>query len=140
MANFGQPNLTFVRIRFVLVGDLACFHVPEGRDEVHVFGAKFLDNEEVVLELLRGRISGPNVIENTKEHGTNMTVPVYHPRGIPEIYFNPSGVLFDRYFRGKVLDFGERHGGKRPARFKEIGYTPKPATRKANGGDKGSDG
>jgi hypothetical protein len=104
------------------------------------FGANFLDNEEVVLELLRGRISGPNVVEHTKEHGTNMTVPVYHPRGVPEIYFNPSRALFDRHFRGKVLDFGERHGGKRPARFEEVGYTPKPQTRKANGGGKGTDG
>jgi hypothetical protein len=94
------------------------------------YAGPFLGNEEVMLELLRGKVGGPNVIENTAGHADNVTLPVYHPTGVPEIYFNPSKELFDRYFAGKTLDFGERDGGKKPAKFEEIGYKPmrqKPA-------------
>jgi len=61
-----------------------------------------------------------------------VTLPVYHPTNVPEIYFNPSKELFDRYYVGKTLDFGERNGGKKPAKFDEIGYKPtrqKPADK-----------
>lgn len=94
------------------------------------YGYDFLRNEEIMLELLGLRADGPNTVGHVAEHGSNSTVPVYHPRGTPEIYFNPSRALFDRLFQGKTLKFEERDGGARPADFNEIGY--KEAPRQTN--------
>ncbi|MCG3181511.1 MAG: hypothetical protein BIFFINMI_03907 [Phycisphaerae bacterium] len=91
------------------------------------FGYGFLDNEEVMLELLQGKLAGPNVVANVKEHGTNSTLPVFHPGGVPEIYFRPSRQLFDRDFvdkdgKAKTLTFDKRTGPPRAADFNKDGY------------------
>ena len=91
------------------------------------YGYPFLDNEEAMLDLLRGAPGGPNVVEHTKEFPNNPTVPVFHPWGSmhspyhssDEVYFPPSRDLFKRHFEGKTLDFGRQ--GTRPAAFEEIG-------------------
>jgi len=90
------------------------------------FGGTFLGNEEIILELMQGQMGGPNVVEHVKNHAENLTLPVFHPSGTPEIYFNPTRALFDKYFKGKTLTFSERNGGARPARFEEIGYPRTP--------------
>ena len=85
-------------------------------------GFEFLANEEIMLELLRLQLQGGNLIDTVKGHAGNLTVPVYHPRGIPEVYFRPSRPFFDKYLSGKKLNFTERQGGPRLANFKEVGY------------------
>jgi len=94
------------------------------------YGYQFLGNEEIMLELLRLRMAGANVAGCVKGHAGNLTVPVYHPGGIPEFYFRPSRKFFDTYFQGKTLKFDKRRGGPRLANFKQIGYHPKPSTKK----------
>jgi hypothetical protein len=89
------------------------------------FSANLVDNEEVMLELVGGSFHSSNFIEATKEHGSNLTLAVFHPTGIPEIYFKPSRPLFDLYFAGKTLKFDERDGGQRPAKWEEVGYQGK---------------
>lgn len=95
------------------------------------FGTLLLENEEVMLELMRGRLGGKNVVENVANFVSNVTVPVYLPRGSQhnqnnrdEIYLPPSQELFDRHFQGKKLTFYFEKGPDktRPATFKEIGY------------------
>jgi len=93
-----------------------------GADDLDTYGYGFLANEEIMLELLRGQVSGPNVLEHVKAHGTNLTLPVFHPTGVPEIYFNPSRQLFDAHLKGKTLTFDRRRGPPRKADFNKDGW------------------
>jgi hypothetical protein len=86
------------------------------------YGRDFLNNEEIMLELLRFQLSGGDLMATIKQHAANYSVPVYHPHGIPAIVFRPSRELFDRHFKGKKLDFGKQRGGTRMANWKEIGF------------------
>jgi len=85
------------------------------------YGYDFLSNEEIMLELLRFQLSGGDLMETIKPHPNNLTVPVYHTSGIPQITFRPSRTLFDRHFKGKTLHFNKKNGGPRIANYKEIG-------------------
>jgi hypothetical protein len=86
------------------------------------YGAAFIGNEEIMLELLRMQVSGFNITEHVKTHADNPTLPVFHFRNTPEIYFAPSRPMFDQYFAGKDLTFSHEEGGPRPAKFEEIGF------------------
>ena len=90
------------------------------------YGYGFLLNEEVMLEILSLRPDGPNLLGHIGDGSSDPTLPVYRPRGTPEIYFNPSRPLFDKLFQGKTLKFEERFGGPRPADFNEIGHKELP--------------
>jgi len=94
-------------------------------DNLDKYGGKFLENEEIVLELMQIKPGGANVVSHTKGHAENESLPVYHPTGTPEIYFRPSRQLFDKHFAGKTLHFDKRAGGDKPAKFKEIGHKAK---------------
>ena len=89
------------------------------------YGYQFLANEEIMLELLRLKAGGANVVNHVSGHATNLTLPVFHPRTVPEIYFRPSRHFFDRNFKGKTLKFTKRQGGPRAANWKEVGYHPR---------------
>jgi len=100
-------------------------------EDMDNFGTLLLENEEVMLELLRGKLGGANVVENVANFVSNVTVPVYLPRGSAhndnnrdEIYLPPSQELFNKHFQGKKLTFYFEKGPDktRPATFKEIGY------------------
>ncbi|MEX0701522.1 MAG: hypothetical protein WD069_05440 [Planctomycetales bacterium] len=89
-------------------------------EDMDNFGWGFLENEEVMLELLKGELAGANVVEHVKEQGTNLTLPVVHHGGVPPIVIPTSRELFDRYFldengRPRMLRFHERRGPGRPA-------------------------
>lgn len=90
-------------------------------------GYEFLANEEIMIELLRRQFGGSNLTATTGQHGDNLTVPVFHPTGIPPVYFPPSRHLFDEHFEGRTLQFIQRRGGPRDADFDEIGYQPRTA-------------
>ncbi|MFO7898375.1 MAG: hypothetical protein R6V58_04865, partial [Planctomycetota bacterium] len=94
-------------------------------DDLDRHGFEFLGNEEIMLELLRLKLGGGDIQATTKGHAGNLTVPVYHPSGIPEVYFRPSRRFFDKHLKGKTLKFTKRQGGPRKADFKQIGYHPK---------------
>jgi len=94
------------------------------------YGFEFLGNEEIMLELLRLQMGGSNVTHAVAGHAGNLTVPVYHPRGAAEIYFNPSRIFFDKFFKGKTLHFYAKEGGPRPALWKNIGYKEAPREKK----------
>jgi hypothetical protein len=92
--------------------------------DLDAYGGEFLANEEIMLELLRMRLGGGNITRTTKGHAGNLTLPVYHPHGTPEIWFRPSRHFFDKHFVGKTLHFTERQGGPRKADWKRDGYHP----------------
>jgi len=94
------------------------------------YGFEFLANEEIMLELLRLRTGGANVRKAVAGHAGNLTVPVYHPNGAAEIYFNPSRIFFDKYFKGKTLHFYKKEGGPRPALWKNIGHKEPPREKR----------
>jgi hypothetical protein len=102
-----------------------------GRD-LDRLGGGFLDNEEIMLDLLRGNLATENITKNVEDYSSNVTVPVFHPRGCGEIWFKPSRELFDRYFTGKMITFYFEKGPDRtrPATFKEIGYEPETQKKK----------
>lgn len=94
------------------------------------WGGNFLENEEIMVELLRWNLGGHNVVSHTKGFVSNQTLPVFLPT-IPragEIYFAPSQDLFDKHFEGKKITFYYEKGPQktRPATFKEIGHKEKP--------------
>ena len=104
--------------------------------DLDVYGHGFFDNEEIMLDLLRGQLGSRNVCNAVRHFQDNKTVPLFLPFGSAHrwwypndgIFFRPSRKLFDKYFKGKKLDFDRwRSTGKniRPARFEKIGFDPK---------------
>lgn len=93
------------------------------------WGGLFLRNEEVMLEVVRGKLAGPNITTHVRGYAGNLTLPVFSPyksaawfRGI-YILIRPSRPLFDRYFKGKMLDY--RPWTRNPpvrAEFNKIGW------------------
>lgn len=113
-----------------LSGDSHCDWINFSSDNFDKYGINILENEEVLLELLRGETGGKNIIEHVAGFANNRTVPVFLGYGSRHGYINgerisfpPSQILFDRHFAGKMLTFVYEKGPDRtrPATFKEIG-------------------
>jgi len=94
------------------------------------FGGNFLENEEIMLDLIRWKVGSKNVTDTTYQWVTNPSVPVFMPWGSrwarwvgsDEIYVRPSRQLFDKHFKGKMIDFSRWAPGKKVlARFEQIG-------------------
>ncbi|MDD4890199.1 MAG: hypothetical protein PHU85_09745, partial [Phycisphaerae bacterium] len=118
------------------------------------YSTKFLENEEIMLDLLRGNIGSRNVVDHTSGYPGNLTLPVFLPWGSAfaywrsgdEICFRPSRQLFDKYFakdtknpsRPAVLDYSRWAPSPPdklvPARFESIGWMGKAATSKPDNG------
>ena len=106
----------------------------------------FWSNEEVMLEVARWDLGGPNIVRNVQGYVQNWTLPVFYPAGSPNcwwtgsdsIYFAPSKALFDKHFEGKKLDFSPWQAAPPdqhvPARFKEIGWNGYAAERDGDAG------
>lgn len=96
----------------------------------------FFENEEIMLELARLDIGGPNVAANVRR---NETEPNFLPLGSramwwmggSRLWFPPSKPLFDRYFAGKKLDYSQWQASPPdklvPARYENIGWHPPEA-------------
>ncbi len=111
-------------------GDSHCDWINFSSENSDKYGINFLDNEEVLLELLRGQTGGKNLIEHVSGFVNNRTVPVFLGYGSRHGYiggerisFPPSKTLFDKHFKGKMLTFVYEKGPNRtrPASFEEIG-------------------
>jgi hypothetical protein len=93
------------------------------------FGVALLENEEIMLELQQLQFDGPNLRQHLEGYIGNLTLPLLLRRVQPAI-FKPSQAFFDRLYTGKTIDFGQRRGGARPAKFDEIGWKPEPSAAK----------
>jgi hypothetical protein len=90
---------------------------PDVNNDMH--GLPWMENEEIMLDLLRWRWDSPVLADHLKGWSSNATLPALHREG--NIYFRPSRQLFDRFFAGKTLT--HHRTGETPAKFEEIGYT-----------------
>jgi hypothetical protein len=97
--------------------------------DLDAYGGSFLENEEILLELEQMQLEGPNIRQHLYGMIDNLTLPLFYSRGAPIMAFRPSRHYFDRFYAGKTLDFGPRDGGKRPAKFEEVGW-PRPPNAK----------
>ena len=98
------------------------------------WGTPFLENQEIMLELVNWRLGGPNVVRHVQGYWANNTLPVYAPRGSmhmwwhggDQIWFAPSRQLFDKHFVGKMLDYSQWQASPPdkhvPAEFDRIGW------------------
>jgi hypothetical protein len=126
-------------IRNVSAGATSADLINFSSENLDNFGSRFLDNEEIMLELVRWQWAAPNIVANVQNYGSNHTLPVFMPRSRSDwfngtcLYVRPSRALFDRYFAGKDLD--HRPWGKdppAPADFEKIGWkgqVKKPAAK-----------
>ena len=79
------------------------------------WGGLFLGNEEIMLDLVRWQLGSDDVASHVREYATNLTLPVFTPLGSRHMWwtggtnvsFPPSRPLFDKYFKGKKLDFSQ---------------------------------
>ena len=104
-------------------------------DDLDNYGGLFLQNEEIMIDLLRWELGSADVVNHTRGFAGNLTLPVYLPwgskycpwRGSSGIFFKPSLALFNRHFKGKKLDYSRWRATPEnkhvPARFGRIGYT-----------------
>lgn len=104
-------------------------------DDLDNYGGLFLQNEEIMIDLLRWELGSADVVNHTRGFAGNLTLPVYLPwgskycawRGSSGIFFKPSLALFNRHFKGKKLDYSRWRATPEnkhvPARFDRIGYT-----------------
>jgi hypothetical protein len=111
-------------------------------DDLDNYGNKFLENEPIMLDLVRGEVGAASVIEHTRGFADNPTLPVFVPwgsrfadwHGSEIICFKPSRELFNKYFvdeHGHNRKIDPSQWGPSPpdklieAKFEEIGYDPK---------------
>lgn len=102
--------------------DLIDFSADENMD---ARSFPFLENEEVMVDLLRLDFSSAWLRRNVKGWQANRTLPALHSSG--GIFFRPSRHYFDAHFKGKQL----KHHFKDPipAEFDKIGWRPKKGNK-----------
>jgi hypothetical protein len=134
----GSPGIRNLRARTV-EADILDF----SSENLDNWGGRFLENEEIMLEIARWRLAGSNIAAHTQNYPNNPTLPVYIPRSRSDLfdgvyfYVTPSRPLFDRYFQGKELDY--RPWGKEPpapADFNRIGWKKSEGAREKKERDK----
>lgn len=109
----------------------ACL-IDVSSEDLDQYGSSFFGNEEAMVELLQMQINGPNVRRNCAGFSENLTIPLFRfGASAPEIIFPPSPYYFDKYFKGKMLDFG-RDGTRQADPRKDI-YRPGKAAKKSGG-------
>jgi hypothetical protein len=89
-------------------------------------GDPFLDNEELMLDLVRWDLGSDDIQKHVRGFPNNVTLPVFVPylRVPTHTAFKPSRLFFDKYFKGKTLDLS-RYGyppDKHVAAFETIGW------------------
>jgi len=110
------------------------------------YGYNFFENEEIMLDVIRWELGSSDVVSHVKNYSGNTTLPVFTPLGSSHmwwsgggnLHFRPSRPLFNKFFKGKKLDFAQ--WGKSPpnkhvlADFAKVGYHPQPskATKKGS--------
>ena len=79
------------------------------------WGALFLENEELMLDLVRWQLGAKDIVTHVREYATNLTLPVFTPLGSGHMWwmsgrnvsFPPSRQLFEKHFKGRKLDFSQ---------------------------------
>jgi hypothetical protein len=124
-APISVPQYTPLRGR--MSGTYRCDLIDFSDKDLDAFSGNFLENEEIMLELVQMKFNGPNLAQHLQGYGDNLTLPLFHaaPPGIYHI--PPSRFYFDKFFAGKNIGYYNDPKTQKPAKFEEIGFTPKPA-------------
>lgn len=88
--------------------------------DLDAYGYPLMDNEEVMVDLLRGDLNSPWVADTVRDWSKNRTLSALHAGG--GIFFRPSKEYFQKFFEGKTLQYPQR--GSFPAKWEEIGWNP----------------
>jgi hypothetical protein len=90
-------------------------------EDLDAFGNRFLENEELMLSLLRLKMDADNLTEQTQGFPNNRTVPVFRGKFYASGRFRikPTKALFKKYYAGRP----KSQGGDRP----EKSEAPEPA-------------
>jgi hypothetical protein len=98
--------------------------------DLDAYGSAFLENEEIMLELERMQVDGPNVRQHLEGMFGNLTLPLFYLRP-STMFFKPSRYYFDKFFAGKTLAYGQWAAPDKlvPAKFEEIGWQPPPSIK-----------
>ncbi len=90
------------------------------------WGGRFLENEELMLDLVRWDLASADIESHTAGFTSNLTLPVYLRRGGSgtKICFRPSRPFFDKYLAGKTLSSPWWRGRTEKADFAKIGWRP----------------
>jgi hypothetical protein len=131
-------NYAGVPLRDNRTRPLSCDLIHVTSDDLDKHGFEFFENEEIMLDLLRGRLNrnphAPDYSHFLRDHlggaEGNATLPLLNQTGGASFMIQPSRPLFDRFFTGKELHWGEnyrnrQHRGTKQARFEDIGWTGK---------------
>ena len=112
-------------------GNTREFDVVDVSDQnLDAYGANFLENEEIMLELEQRQLDGPNIRQHLGGYIANLTLPLFHINP-PAMFFPPSRYYFDKLFTGKTLATPQWAAPDKvvPAKFEEIGWPPPPALK-----------
>jgi hypothetical protein len=79
------------------------------------WGGLLIENEEVMLDLVRWQLGSDDITSHVRDYANNLTLPVYAPLGSKHMWwtggtnvsFPTSRPLFEKYFKGKKLDFSQ---------------------------------
>ncbi len=96
------------------------------------WGGRFLENEELMLDLVRWELDSVDIGRHVTGFAGNRTLPVYLRRGGhgTRICFRPSRAFFDKYMAGKTLSSPWWRGRTEKADFAKIGWRPRKTKKK----------
>jgi hypothetical protein len=77
-------------------------------EDLDKYGGKFIENEELMLSLLRFRFDAENLADHTGNFARNKTTPVFRAARATRrrICIKPTKYLFDKYFAGRPKSQG----------------------------------
>jgi len=77
--------------------------------DLDAYGRKFIDNEELMLSILRFRMNAANIVTHTSGFPNNLTVPVARgsrPYASGRFRIKPTRALFMKYYHGRPKSQG----------------------------------
>ena len=87
-------------------------------EDLDTSGSPFLENEEVMLDLLQWKIDTDTLANSLKGWQYNTTLPILAEQG-GAVWFKPSRPLFDKYIKGVKLEI---RGKAQTVTFEQVGY------------------
>jgi hypothetical protein len=99
--------------------------------DLDAYSSNFLDNEEIMLEMVQMKFGGPNIMGHLSGYGNNLTLPLFHANPPGLYHVPPSRYYFDKFFAGKSIGYYNDPKTQKPAVFDEIGFKGPPTDKKA---------
>jgi len=116
----------YTPLRNKMSGTYRCDFIDFSDRDLDANSSRFLDNEEIVLELAQMNFNGPNIRRHLQGYGDNLTLPLFHADAPALYHMPPSKFYFDKFFAGKNIGYYNDPKTQKPAVFEEIGFKRKP--------------